>query len=442
MESLLQGSLQGDEREMEGGSQDGIAGILKYAPGRDGPNQSEVQLATGQIGREIPAARLYRGSDLTASVQRLDMSSQPVILSGPRCFLQEPYPASYLSTNGHQPSTPDWTHTALNDVFSRRIFKPLPPKFHALALINEAFDSFHNAFPIFDQTTFMEKFTETYSLAEPSDSCSDTAWWASLNVVLALAHRFRAMRTRNAHSEDREAWGYLKNALALVTELTLLSSSLLAVQALLGMAIVAQGTPNPRPCEALIAVVLRLAQSMGLHRRVQKEGLSDDDRELRKRVFWIAYFLDKDINFKTGRPPVQDDEDMDVELPVGTAYLYMPGEVRDREIDFFSLRIGVAIIQGQIYKRLCSVNAERQSEMERAVAVRELEAMLETWKRSVPIDFQADYIGTEVLTQDLPTLLHMVIIRSTYFNSLDIIHQYSPRNTEWHFENTLRAYTV
>jgi hypothetical protein len=81
------------------------------------------------------------------------------------------------------------------------------------------------------------------------------------------------MHTRKPHSEDCEARGYLQNALRVITKLTLLSTFLLAVQALLGMAILVQATSNPRPCEVMVAAALRLPQG---------EGLDEEQRDLRE----------------------------------------------------------------------------------------------------------------------------------------------------------------
>ena len=75
------------------------------------------------------------------------------------------------------------------------------------------------------------------------------------------------MKTGNTIEEDVHACGYLQNALALVGELSMLTNELMAVQALLGMAILLQGTPNPEPGSVLISMAVKLAQGIKLHRR-------------------------------------------------------------------------------------------------------------------------------------------------------------------------------
>ncbi|RDW65614.1 hypothetical protein BP5796_10306 [Coleophoma crateriformis] len=334
----------------------------------------------------------------------------------------DPSPESIQHTPGPvesdlQVSAPYWKLAAASDVLARRNYKSLPLKAEARLLILETFECFNAAFPVFDQASFLTTFEARYN----NDRRGDLAWWACLNVVFALAHRFRAMRTRDSHSEDFHAWGYLQNALSVLTELTLQEPNLLAVQAILGMAITLQGTSNPRPCSVLISTAFKIAQSMKLHRKDQGPSLSTAELEQRKRVFWIAYAIDKDLTLQTGDPPAQDDDDMDVELPTETTDLDAVGA---SGFNFFNLRIGLAIIQARIYTRLLSTKALRSSEVERSLAVKELDAVLDAWKRSVPIQFTSNGPHAALGTSSIPTLLHAVILKFAYLHALHTIHRF------------------
>jgi len=55
------------------------------------------------------------------------------------------------------------------------------------------------------------------------------------------------------------------------------------------------GTPNPQPSFFLVAAAIRLAHSLGLHKKSPSfTGLDQGEVDQRKRVFWIAYMLDKE----------------------------------------------------------------------------------------------------------------------------------------------------
>lgn len=124
-----------------------------------------------------------------------------------------------------------WKPDVFKDIFARRVFRPLPPKQEALSLLRDYFQNFNCMFPLFHEPTFMHLVDKHYS----QDPYEGSGWWASLNVALAIAHRLRVMSNLVPQEEDQKAWGYLKNALAVQTELTIRNTDLLSVQALLGM---------------------------------------------------------------------------------------------------------------------------------------------------------------------------------------------------------------
>ena len=124
-----------------------------------------------------------------------------------------------------------WKGDVFDDIFARRSFKPLPPKEEAVSLLQDYFVNFNCMFPLFHEPTFMHLVNMHYS----RDPYEGSGWWASLNTALAIAHRLRVMSNLVSDDEDQKAWGYLKNALGVVTELTMRNTDLLSVQALLGM---------------------------------------------------------------------------------------------------------------------------------------------------------------------------------------------------------------
>lgn len=124
-----------------------------------------------------------------------------------------------------------WRPEIFSDMFARRTFMPLPPKDEALSLCRDFFDNFNLMFPLFHEPTFMHLVEKQYS-RQPYEG---SGWWASLNIALAIAHRIRVMSNLVPQEEDNKAWMYLKNAMGVLTELTMRNLDLLSVQALLGM---------------------------------------------------------------------------------------------------------------------------------------------------------------------------------------------------------------
>ncbi|KAJ5095674.1 hypothetical protein NUU61_005030 [Penicillium alfredii] len=320
-----------------------------------------------------------------------------------------------------------WKPEIFSDIFARRVFKPLPPKEEALSLFKDFFENFNCMFPLFHEATFMHLVERQYS----RDPYEGSGWWASINVVLAISHRLRVMSNLVPHEEDKKAWLYLKNAMGVLTELTMRNTDLLSVQALLGMSLFLQGTPNPQPAFFLVAAAIRLSHSIGLHKRGSGFGLNPVEVEQRKRVFWIAYCLDKDICLRSGRPPVQDDDDMNVELPsedppdnVGN----VPLSDGKSKFNLFRSLCEFATIESRVYKRLYSAKASKQSDGELLNTIGELDKDLEDWKDSIPSDFRPEY---EIQASHTPLIIHVVVLHFAYYNCLTTIHRMSVHHGYW-----------
>jgi hypothetical protein len=263
----------------------------------------------------------------------------------------------------------------------------------------------------------MSKFDALYTLDIKSNNPS---WWACLNIVLALTYQFRAKASQDME-EDREAWEYFQNALSVTNQLMTTQPTLESVQALLGMSIAILGTPHQGPVALLTSTAIRLAQKLDLHRRFRDPRLSTAEIEERKQVFWVAYSLDKSISLQTGQPPTQSDEDMDVELP--SECWHVVTQPNETGATLFYFRSRLAIIQGQIYKHLLSVKASKQSADERAIAARELELELQTWRATVPMELFRDYWGPTMDGPPLDASRHPVFLQLSYFQSLSVIRE-------------------
>lgn len=320
-----------------------------------------------------------------------------------------------LSTLGGYIADRMWPHAApeLRPV-SLPARQQLPTKAVALELIKETFSNYNRFLPLFHKEDFLREFELKYSTSNPRDA----GWWACLNVVLSIAHRLRAIRTSDPTQEHSLAYGYVQNALSVVSELNVSDRSLSAVQALAGMACILQGTPDPAPAAMLVAAALRLAQAMNLHRECSSPGLTESQAEKRRRVFWKVYILDKDISLRTGRPFGQDDDDMDVRLPSN-------GSLEPGNLDLFNCRIGLALVQGQVYKQLYSVQAGRQTATQRAIAAQELSSLLSYWKSSAQLELPENSMILSGI-QLSGEMIHKVVLRLTYSHCLTMIDRHLP----------------
>ncbi|KAK5993404.1 ABC-transporter-regulating transcription factor [Cladobotryum mycophilum] len=295
---------------------------------------------------------------------------------------------SHVSEDDHKWT--NWKPEIFGDLFRRPIFRQLPDKTETLALLKDYFENFNVMLPLFHQPTFMHLVERQYS----NDPYQGTGWWASLNVTLAISYRLRVMSGLSPADADTLGWDHLKNAMSCFSELTMRNTDLLSVQALLGMALFLQGTPNPQPTILLISAAIRLSHSIGLHKKGTGFNLNPIEIEQRRRVFWIAYMLDKDLCLRSGRPPVQDDDDMNVDLPEADpkdniGNIPLPGG--KGKMNLFRTMCEFAVIESSVYKRLYSAKASKQSDGELLNTIGELDQQLEEWKENIPIAYRPEH---------------------------------------------------
>ena len=311
-----------------------------------------------------------------------------------------------------------------NSVSQGLAMRTLPPKNTLLRLVRKSFQGFFSAFPLFDEARFMSVFDSV------DMSIDDPGQWACLNVVLALTSQFQH-ETAQDIEELYDSGEWFENAFALSGPLMTMHVTLWSIQALLGMALIVQGSPTQGPTSLLISAAMKLAHVMGLHRRCDNPSIGPAEIEERKRVFWIAYSLDKDLSLQMGQPSAQDDDDIDVELP-SDEYSTSISPDHATASSLLNCRARLAMIQGRIYKRLYSVKASRQTSAERLLAATELEDMLHSWRALVPSELMKEYQEQLVQTPTSQAAEHPIILQLVYFNSLAMVYNALPELARCH----------
>jgi hypothetical protein len=320
-----------------------------------------------------------------------------------------------------------WRTDPFSSIFSRQVFRPLPPKEDTISIVDKFFRDFNRVCPLFSQPLFMALVDRQYS-AKPCDS---VGWWASLNVVIAISLGLRALDNAPAAVLESSR-DYLRNSLAVLTELTIRSTDLFAVQALLGMALLMQGTPDPRPSAFLLASAMRLSHTLGLHKQESLYNMDPLEAEQRKRVFWIAYRLDNDMCIRSGLPLMQDSDEMNLDLPSEhpeDELGQMTHPNSHETFNMFRVMAEFARIEARVHRQLYSTKALKQSNEELLASIMELDHQLEEWKESIPIEFQPEYYVK--IEPPIPLSLHIIVLHFAYYHCLHTIHRTSIRHSSW-----------
>ncbi|KIW19543.1 hypothetical protein PV08_00115 [Exophiala spinifera] len=282
-------------------------------------------------------------------------------------------------TSYQEGSWSKWTYPSMQRVFEWQTIKALPAWTEAFSIVSEFFSHEHQVFPCFHPPSFMTLLGQYYSGTPPQNPAA----WASLNAVLAIVQRRRAEIACDPSESHELAWAYAANALSAVLDILMRNTQLLSVQALLAVAWFFVGTPNPQPSFMLTACALRLALSIGLHRTSSdSSGGHSIESVMRKRVFWIATSLDRELCLRTGRPPAHDLNDFHIDPDVPGNFLddyeaitTMAGS----SLNIFHAQAELAVIQGSIYRQLHSSEALATDTKYISESVSKLNTLLDEW---------------------------------------------------------------
>ncbi|PMD60531.1 uncharacterized protein K444DRAFT_528507 [Hyaloscypha bicolor E] len=89
-----------------------------------------------------------------------------------------------------------------------------------------------------------------------------------------------------------------------------------SIQILILLAIYSLRAPKGPGAWTYIGLAMRTCIDLGLHRKTPVKKYPLLDVEMRKRIFWTCYCLDRQISIILGRPFAISDRDIDAELPL------------------------------------------------------------------------------------------------------------------------------
>ena len=197
-----------------------------------------------------------------------------------------------------------------------------------------------------------------------------------------------------------------------------------------------QAGEDPHPAYVLVGTASRLAQAIGLHRRLDGYGLSQREIDQRRNVFWIALGLEKGISIRSGRPSVFSDDDIGVELPMKNPRANQDLDKPDSVLDSFRSVATLALLESRVYSKLYSARSHTKTELERLKWVGALDTELAQWRDELPVLIRPE----SPIRCHSKHLMHVIMMHFAYYNCLVAIHRGSVHHGSW--INTKKPDTV
>ena len=117
-----------------------------------------------------------------------------------------------------------------------------------------------------------------------------------------------------------------------------------SVQALLLITIILRHRNKDAACLGTLGQAIRIAQSIGLHRRVTTAESLPAVVDLHARIWWTAYIMERSMELETGRPSAIRDSECDQVMPQKVLEM----QPQECSFDYFGALIKLAQIQNHI----------------------------------------------------------------------------------------------
>jgi hypothetical protein len=274
----------------------------------------------------------------------------------------------------------------------------LPAECDVRQLVDTYLADINCILPLFDP----QRLTRIVDRWYDSPSQRTRLSWAIINVVMGIAQHssFGQVNSSYVDSSVSSVSNCLNNAQSALTEILMGDVELESLQVVLGLIMIFQGTSDIRPAVFLISTALRLCQVLGLHRGDSELYGNSTPREAlqSRRVFWIAYILDRDIAMKIRQAPIQQDADIGIELPPqepdedAAGFISMP-EMYEHGFNVFRAHVELAQIQGYVYDAVFSVRSQQMDPGEKAASFHAIRMMIKDWKGRIPARLSAEALA-------------------------------------------------
>lgn len=248
----------------------------------------------------------YIGSTSGATIARVIQSS---IFKGAGSRMNNE--AAYTSERQHAETSKPPTPPTLTR--SEPALSAFPELDQARMLFDTFFERIHTRWPLLDRVVYEGLFMKQYL-----PDALTVVERSIFHLIYAITARFLSL-TRKLHSVDPER--HLMAAtepMACILE----QHSLATLQYLVLLGVHGQRSPYGAGAWSQVRYATSVCIEMGLHRKQTRIASVEHarDAEIRRRIFWSCYCLDRATSIVLGRPFAISDRDINVEVRTAAQY--------------------------------------------------------------------------------------------------------------------------
>ncbi|KAE8402102.1 hypothetical protein BDV37DRAFT_165721 [Aspergillus pseudonomiae] len=254
--------------------------------------------------------------------------------------------------------------------------------------IREAFDKYQQCWGILYPVLLSKQFLDTF------DDTINDAWTTSMEPHLRVPFllqvyaliALQSIHSSTAATESRPLSYHLDTILSNLLGHMPCRGDIPSLQGLILYLLYLQMTSQHSLAVRVCGMVVRLAQSLGLHRHTRRFKHSPGESELRRRIWWSVYVLDVQSSILYGLPRNIQAADTDTDLPTNTDYDDMhsdqlsyplPGETT--HIEPFLQYVHLAQILSRCLEQMYTTTNRRGG----VAKIFRLQRELDLWKQNV-----------------------------------------------------------
>ena len=361
--------------------------------------------APGRVASVGPQDKSYFGESSTFDFMTKLGSPEGDTMKGPIDAARRHGPGSVVATSlaMSSPSVPIFEGMVLgpgiDDPFG------LPHRFVADRLVDAYFKFRHPMNSCLHEETFRRRYARLWlseDLCGEEATENNLAWFGLVNLIFAFGSDHAQVTVRTSVDRTR----FFKRAKTLVFSGLLQAGSIELVQALLLMGQYLHGSLELNNCWTVVGLAIRMAQGLGLH--LEASNFSSDiiEQEIRKRVWWSCFIIDRVLSMKVGRPPtIHDSPGIKVDMPLAVDDEYLGITEGERPVQPPGIPskldyINQVIPQCRLLERICETlysegqvddTKQRLTNLPKLLTLSiQLDADLVAWQQTLPAHLRAD----------------------------------------------------
>ncbi|KAI1505319.1 fungal-specific transcription factor domain-containing protein [Biscogniauxia marginata] len=214
------------------------------------------------------------------------------------------------------------------------------------------------------------------------------------NAIFAFATYMSAKPGEVVSKKAVESDTFFNRALGLSALSYQQTSDIETIQYLLLLSQYCQNTERPEVTWSLHGLAVQAAMRLGLHSQSRMNRFRGLEREVRKRLWFGCFILDRTLSMTLGRPPTIQDNHMNLELPLDISLdqleaqtTIVDGVGMSNTTSFFIATIQLYQVLGSIITKMYGQNMDEENGELTLETIREIlsiEDKLRHWKNSLP----------------------------------------------------------